>query len=541
MGEFLFKPAPHTEAIDFIKSKPVVSREVFAGLLPELRARAFLISGVEAANVVQDIRDRIADLPAGANWDDVKKDLIADLHPWLANDDDPENTRAAERRAELLLRTHGFQAYQASAYQVMDRQREVFPFWQYHSMGDDHVRAMHAALDGVVLPANHEFWKTHFPPWEFGCRCQVIPISEDDKRDLERRDERRAPDNRDVLDDFSQLELTTSRRLVRNGVTFNMTAPSEQGKPGAFAWHPGDLRIPVDELRARYIGSPGGQQTWDEFEAFAKRTGIPETKLTVWEWMSGSPIIPPTASPTLQVLPLAETFQQMLSRLRLEHKTQWTGDDVRAVMNEMREDNPINAASVVQSITASTKTGKFGSETMRKIVQGVLDFIPSKFEAQLKPLQIEVVNSLGKGVLGTYSNGVLRISKSTHKQFPLEKVETTIYHELMHWIHRDMKGPEADAFRARIAAHYHARTKHDVPYPFGKSGQIRNDKWWWKYAGLEYNFESGNPQGLEVPTAYFQLFSEPEKLAWWSDPKNNPNAAGFLETMKLVASIFFEA
>ncbi len=81
----------------------MVSREVFDGLLPDLRARAFVVSGVEVANVVQGIRDRAADLPQGANWDDIKRNLVEELHPFLRNDDDPENTIAAERRAEMLL------------------------------------------------------------------------------------------------------------------------------------------------------------------------------------------------------------------------------------------------------------------------------------------------------------------------------------------------------------------------------------------------------------------------------------------------------
>jgi SPP1 gp7 family putative phage head morphogenesis protein len=80
--------------------------------------------------------------------------------------------KAADRRAELLLRTHGQQAYATTQYKMMDEQRDLFPFWQYLSMGDSHVRATHAALDGVVLPADSEFWTTHFPPWDWGCRCQ---------------------------------------------------------------------------------------------------------------------------------------------------------------------------------------------------------------------------------------------------------------------------------------------------------------------------------------------------------------------------------
>jgi hypothetical protein len=61
-------PVAHQAAIDFIASKPAVSREVFERLLPELRARAITVSRVEGLNVVQRIRDRIADLPAGGDW-----------------------------------------------------------------------------------------------------------------------------------------------------------------------------------------------------------------------------------------------------------------------------------------------------------------------------------------------------------------------------------------------------------------------------------------------------------------------------------------
>ena len=40
MAEFFFAPTPNKEAAAFIASKPLVSRAVFAKLLPELKARA---------------------------------------------------------------------------------------------------------------------------------------------------------------------------------------------------------------------------------------------------------------------------------------------------------------------------------------------------------------------------------------------------------------------------------------------------------------------------------------------------------------------
>jgi SPP1 gp7 family putative phage head morphogenesis protein len=42
---------------------------------------------------------------------------------------------------------------------------------EYVTAGDDHVRAAHRLLDGVVRPMNDAFWNTHFPPLDWNCRC----------------------------------------------------------------------------------------------------------------------------------------------------------------------------------------------------------------------------------------------------------------------------------------------------------------------------------------------------------------------------------
>ena len=345
MPDFLFGPTPHDEAIAFLKDKPVVSRQVFNKLLPELKARAFVITGVAAADVVQSVRDRIADLPAGVPWDKIKKDLVNDLHPFLADDSDPDNRIAAERRAELLLRTHGFQAYQAAAYDVQERQKDVFPYRQYHSMGDDHVRPTHKALDGVVLPVDHEFWKTHFPPWEWGCRCQVISLSQDDHDDIAKADKKRNPDNRCILDDHALRELTTTRRLVRNGVTFNMTSPAEENKPGAFQWHPGDLHLSVDELKSRYDAT-----TWAGFETWAKAHSLSqETKTTVWEWLNGAPVEAGTPAPVPQT-----TSKAVSDALKI----QTTGDHRAIMRHALMMIDKVHSDGVLPEIPVNNRPGK---------------------------------------------------------------------------------------------------------------------------------------------------------------------------------------
>lgn len=281
MTEFLFESVPFEEAADWIKSKPVVSQEVFSKLLPALKSRAICIAGVEAASVVQRVRDSIAELPRGGDWAKIKKSLVEELHPFLSNAEDPENTLAAERRAELLLRTHGFQAYQAANVATMRRQADVLPYWQYLSMQDGRVRAAHRALEGKVLRSDHPFWRDHTPPWEWGCRCQIVPLSEEDVADLQEADKDKPIEQKRVMSPEVIAELERTGHLV-NGPTqiIDVRSPKEKGQPGAFEWDPEALTLPLEQLKGRYDAP-----VWEAFETWAQGAKI-SPNLTVWEWLN---------------------------------------------------------------------------------------------------------------------------------------------------------------------------------------------------------------------------------------------------------------
>jgi SPP1 gp7 family putative phage head morphogenesis protein len=289
MAEFLFAPSPNKEAAAFIAGKPAVSRAVFKKLLPELKARAFTIAGIQNADVLQRARDLIADLPAGGDWNEIKRGLLTEISPYFADEsasaeDQAKQQNAAERRAELLIRTHGQQAYATAQHGLLEAQRDLLPYWQYLSLGDGNVRDTHKALDGIVLPADHEFWQTHFPPWDWGCRCQVVPLTRADVVEIAAQEKGKPKDAQNVLGEYAQGDLTKTRRLVRNGVTFNLTAPREEGKAGAFTFHPADLRISPDKLKERY-----DPEVFGAFEKWARRQILPDAGGTVWQWMSGEP------------------------------------------------------------------------------------------------------------------------------------------------------------------------------------------------------------------------------------------------------------
>jgi SPP1 gp7 family putative phage head morphogenesis protein len=329
MAEYFFKPTPHTEAAALIKDKPVVVRDVFDKLLPELKGRAFTISGIEAAKVLQDVRDIIAELPEGGNWDDLKSrvaDELSQTNPFVPNPDadDEEQAKAraaAEARAELLLRTHGFQAYAAANERIIQEQKDVFPFCEYITAGDDRVRDSHAALDGKIIPTNDPFWDTHTPPWDWGCRCLKVPRTADDVAEI-RSEESSAqnPESRRVMEGAALRKLNEGHLISATGQAVNV-APREG--EGAFKSSPGELRIPLDQLQGRYDAD-----IWGEFEAWAKKQEIGDQPsavshqtaesgpVTVWDWLKGAEVVAAKPETTAQGKPVADALTVALSGTR---------------------------------------------------------------------------------------------------------------------------------------------------------------------------------------------------------------------------------
>lgn len=64
----------------------------------------------------------------------------------------------------------------SAAYHRLLSRAEIFPYWKYRTVGDEHVRQEHQALDGLILPYNDPRWKILFPPNGWNCRCYIVPV-----------------------------------------------------------------------------------------------------------------------------------------------------------------------------------------------------------------------------------------------------------------------------------------------------------------------------------------------------------------------------
>lgn len=268
-----FVNTPDQTAIDLLSRMPAVEKEVWAGLLPEVRALTFTIKltqetddalkKAEAMRVMQRAKALIESLPAGADARKVQKQIAADLGPFFPT------PAQANRRAELLVRHWAGMIRNAAWYRTLDRQRTAYPYWKYVTFGDDRVRETHEALNGKIVPADSPFWDTHFPPWAPMCRCMVVPVTQAEYDRIKAKEKSMPMEQRSIVEGpaLEALEknntIMTARKFrqadgsVRHGpATPFPVAPD----PGWTGWNPRDLRITHEALTDRYATRPGGPQ-----------------------------------------------------------------------------------------------------------------------------------------------------------------------------------------------------------------------------------------------------------------------------------------
>ena len=82
------------------------------------------------------------------------------------------------RRLKTIFRTNLRVSAAAARWQRIQDRKDRFPYLMYDAVNDSRTRPQHLEWDGLVLPVDHPFWKTHGPPNDWGCRCILRQLSE---------------------------------------------------------------------------------------------------------------------------------------------------------------------------------------------------------------------------------------------------------------------------------------------------------------------------------------------------------------------------
>lgn len=124
----------------------------------------------------------------------------------------------------------------AKKWLQIQRDKDLFPYLRYDTVGDSRVRPEHQRLNGLILPVDHPFWRLGYPPNGFNCRCFVTQLREaelssDDLKRIE-RDKESAIDTffEAVPDRFWHRNVGTSEIFERNGVAYFRQMPVSENE-----------------------------------------------------------------------------------------------------------------------------------------------------------------------------------------------------------------------------------------------------------------------------------------------------------------------
>lgn len=173
------------EAIDFLRRRLALPAGRWGELVREIDIAARDRSaGMSDALVTDILREVLKAIEEGSTFAAFLDGWTAATrrHGWTAGDD-----FETAWRARLAFRVMTAQAYAAGRWQQIQRLKRARPYLRYvhvdPALTQPASRHEHAAWHGVILPVDHDWWVTHYPPNGWNCRCTVQSLSE---RDLAR-------------------------------------------------------------------------------------------------------------------------------------------------------------------------------------------------------------------------------------------------------------------------------------------------------------------------------------------------------------------
>ncbi len=127
-------------------------------------------------------------ITGGYGFDTWRKDMAAELQrlgwygPRMVSDPsgvDPDRMVdfSSDRRLRTIFWSNMNSARAAGQWERAQRTKRGLPYILYVRTTSGDPRVEHLAWVGLILPVDHPFWKTHWPPNGWMCKCQVRQIS----------------------------------------------------------------------------------------------------------------------------------------------------------------------------------------------------------------------------------------------------------------------------------------------------------------------------------------------------------------------------
>ncbi|QHL90672.1 hypothetical protein GVO57_07295 [Sphingomonas changnyeongensis] len=186
---------PPTDTLEAFRSKGVYPVTAdWDRVWQEENARAFYVTKMLDRTLAERVRASLDDVIAkGGTFEQWKQTIVPQLQAagWYGRiDGRPELTGVdypifvGEGRLRTIYDTNLRMARAAGKWKRIQALKSVAPYLRYSAILDSRTRPDHRLWHGTILPVDHPWWDTHFPPCGWRCRCTVVQLSD---RDLKAR------------------------------------------------------------------------------------------------------------------------------------------------------------------------------------------------------------------------------------------------------------------------------------------------------------------------------------------------------------------
>lgn len=152
-----------------------VAKAMGVDLLAEIRAA--VDAALAEGQTLDEFRDRLAPLLQARGWWG-RREVIDPLTGEVR-----EAQLGSARRLQTIFDTNLRAAYAAGHWAEIQRTKDDAPWLVYRHTPQEDPRPEHQAWDGLCLHADDPWWRTHYPPNGWYCKCYVQQMN---ARDLGR-------------------------------------------------------------------------------------------------------------------------------------------------------------------------------------------------------------------------------------------------------------------------------------------------------------------------------------------------------------------
>ena len=200
-------PVPK-EALDYFREKRIRPGFDYRDAWGREHADAFTVAKAVQLDILEDIRKALREhLEEGGTFESFRKRLTPVLQKkgWWGRKQavDPKTGRKVQaqlgspRRLKTIFRSNMRAARAAGQWARVQRTKAALPFLLYQLGPSREHRDDHVAWNGTLLPADDSWWRDHYPPNGWGCKCWLRQVSGAEARKLGGRTPRPARDMRD--------------------------------------------------------------------------------------------------------------------------------------------------------------------------------------------------------------------------------------------------------------------------------------------------------------------------------------------------------